>query len=405
MPSFEYVAIDSQGQSVKGVESAKNVPQLVERLRRRTLTVVDIREDLGWGKRFVELLGFGERLPLQAMVVFMRQFATMVSAGIPLTTILASLSSQSLDRRVDMACFEVARQVQEGHSLSSAFEMQGRSFPPLTVPLLKAGEVSGKLDEMLDRLATHLESELALTRAWRQATFYPVILFLICTSVTIALVAYVFPVFIDLFVGLSIELPTLTKALITVTETVRNPVVIGPFVLGLIVGLFVLRSYLRTPIGRRQWDWLKLEMPYFGALYRGLTFSRLARTLATLMESGLPLILSLRIAGAAAANSVVRDVLQQVASQIEKGGELAELLWHTEFFPQVFCQFVEAGEEVGQVPNMLERLADLLEEEVRYSLEAFTSLIEPIMIACMGVLVLVVLVAVFQPVYQLMELF
>ncbi len=405
MPAYEFVAIDPQGNSVKGLETAKHVGQIAERLRRRGLTIIDIKEDLGWRRQLFEFLGLGERLPLSALVVLMRQFATMMSAGIPLGQTLQSLSSQGLDKRVDLACFEVLNRVNGGHSLSHSFEMQGRRFPALTVPLIRAGEVSGKLDEMLDRLASHLEKELALLRAWRQATIYPLILFVICSVVTLGLVSYVFPVFISMFQGLDIQLPILTRALITVTETVRNPVVFGPALVGAATGAIFFRFYFKSPLGRRQWDWFKLESPYFGEFYRQVLLSRLSRTLATLLDSGLPLLLALKISGASAGNSIVRDILERVSTELEGGAKFSSLLEGSAFFPQVFTQFIEAGEEVGRIPEMLERLADLLEEEVKYSLDTFTQLVEPTMIVSMGIIVLLVLVAVFQPIYQLMDLF
>lgn len=405
MPAYQFEAVDNRGQAIKGVETARSVSELADRLRKRDCTIIDIREERRFLGGLLQELGVGTRLPLYPTVVMLRQFATLLKAGVPLLSSLDTVSRQGINTRVDRAIFAVQKDVRTGKSLSQAFEAQGDLFPPLTTPLIKAGEVAGELDEMLERLATHLERELALIRSWRQAAAYPVLLFFLCSALTVGLVSYIFPTFMGLFKGLDVELPVATRALITITETVRNPVVFGPVLIGLLLGLYALSVHFRSPVGRRQWDWLKLEIPYLGPLAKRLAFSRIARTLGILLSSGVGMLASLQVAGLAAGNSVVRDAMERVAFEMKSGAKLSDRLEESDLFPTVFVQLVAAGEESGELPVQLKRLADFFEDEVLVSLAIFTSLMEPVMILLMGGIVMFVLVAVFQPVYQLMTLF
>lgn len=405
MPVFEFEAVDKRGQAVRGVETARDIQELADRLRKAGCTVIDVREQRSLLRSFLQKLGIGNRLALYPTVVMMRQFATLIKANIPISMALDTLSRQGVDERVDRAVYEVQKEIRMGKSLSQAFESCGSLFPPLTVPLIRAGEVSGQLDEMLERLSFQLEHELELTRSWRQAATYPCLIFVVCSLLTLGLVAYIFPTFISMFKGLDVELPVATRALITITETVSNPIVVIPIVLAIFIGSYFALIHFQTPVGRRQWDWLKLEAPYFGALGKKVALSRVARTLGVLLESGIPMLTAMKVAGLASGNSIVRDALERITYEMKGGARFSERLLVTELFPRVFVQLVEAGEQSGELSLMLVRLGDFFEEEVMLSLAVFTSLLEPAMIALMGGIVMFVLVAVFQPVYQLMSLF
>lgn len=390
---------------MRGLDAATNQAEMAERLRERELTVLDLREVQDLRARLASVLGFGKRLPLYPTMVVIRQLATMIKAGIPLGKTLDNLTNQGLDNRVDKALAQIQKEVRTGFSLTQAFENQAGKFPALTTPMIKAGELSGNLDEMLERLAVYLEKDLALRRAWTQASVYPFAVFFACCLMTVGMVSYVFPTFIDLFRGLDVKLPLFTRALITLTETVRNPVVFMPFLGGVALGAALLWQYFLTPVGIRQWDWLRLEIPYLGLLARKIALSRVSRTLGTLLASGIPTLLALKIAGTASGNSIIRDAIERISAEMKKGVKLSDALADSAVFPRVFSQMVQAGEESGELNTMLLRLGDFFEEEVQLALAAFTSLIEPVMIAIMGALVLFVLVAVFQPIYQLMALF
>lgn len=405
MPTFQFDAVDNRGQAVSGEEKAKSVEEVAERLQRAGFTIIDIRENQEIGRWVLRKIGYRQRLPLYALAVTMRQFGTMLRAGIPITKALEILSEQGVNQSIDRAMATVLKDVEGGFSLSQAFENQGDLFPTITVPLIRAGEISGQLDEMLERLTLHLERELGLVRSWRQAAAYPALVFVFCSLVTLGLVTYIFPTFISLFKGLDVDLPMSTRALVTITETARNPVVLLPIILGVLVSLYFMSVHFRTPVGRRQFDWIKLELPYLGPLAKKIAFARLSRTLGVLLGSGVNTLVALRVAGFAADNSIVKDALERVVYVMKQGGKLSEQLQGSDLFPKVLIQLVESGEESGQLPVQLERAGDFFEEEVNVSLAVFTSLLEPVMIAVMGAIVMFVLVAVFQPVYQLMALF
>lgn len=405
MPPFDFSVVDKRGQVVRGVDTARDVHELAHRLRRGGYTVVEIREQTSLLRDLLAKLGWGKRLPLYSTVVMMRQFSTMIRANIPIGTALDTLSRQGVDERVDKAMFEVQKEVKMGQSLSHAFERQGALFHPLTVPLVRAGEISGQLDEMLEKLSIHLERELGLIRSWRQAAAYPATIFFVCCLLTLGLVTYIFPTFIDLFKGLDVDLPVSTRALITITETSSNPVVFVPLIVLGLGSLYLSWLHFQSPVGRRQWDWLKLELPYIGTLSRKIAFSRIARTLGVLLDSGIPTLSALRVAGLASGNSIIKDALERITYEMKGGAKFSDRLERSEVFPRVFVQLVEAGEQSGELSTMLLRLGDFFEDEVHLSLAVFTSLLEPVMIAVMGGIVMFVLVAVFQPVYQLMSLF
>lgn len=405
MPTFQYEAVDKRGQAVSGRETAKSVPALAEKLQRKGHTVIDIREERTLLRNILSRLGFGERLPLDVIMIMMRQFSTLIKASVPLPTALDILSRQGLNAKMDRAIHQVQMDIRMGKSLSRAFEGCGNQFPSLTVPLLKAGEVSGQLDEMLERYAAHLEREVGLIRSWRQASVYPATIFLISCFLVLGLVTHIFPTFISMFKGLDVELPVATRALITITETSRNPVVVIPAALSLLIGLYLAYLHFRSPVGRRQWDWMRLEMPYLGHLSKKIAFARVSRTLGLLLNSGVPFVTSLEVAGAAAGNSIVKDAVDRIIQEIKGGAKFSERLEHSQLFPLVFIQLVQAGEEAGDLPAQLVRVGDFLEDEVHLSLTNFTTILEPAMIIVMGGVIMFILVAVFQPVYQLMSLF
>lgn len=402
MPTYVFKAIDKTGQMLQGKDEAQHVGALSKKLRARDLNVLSIREERDWLGHLSGMMGRNTRLPLFPVMVVMRQLATMIKAGIPIVKTLENLSKQGLDWRVDQSIEQMQKDVCSGYSFAQAFENQGNRFPVLAVPLIKAGEISGNLDEMLMRLAEYLEKDLAMKRAWKQASFYPLVVFTFCCLLTVGTVSYIFPIFINLFRGLSVELPLSTRALITITESASNPTISLPVVMALLFGFLVLRQFATTPVGRRQLDQVLLELPYLGGVLSKMALSRVARTLATMLASGVSTLVALKIAGAASDNSIIRDALERVASELKEGGRLAEILAQSGLFPAIFTQMVEAGEQSGRLPDMLLRLGDFFEDEVMAALAAFTSLIEPIMIGAMGLLVLFVLVAVFQPIYLLM---
>lgn len=315
------------------------------------------------------------------------------------------LSEQELDHRLTAAVVQVHKDLKEGLPLSRALSRQPHVFSPIYISMVRAGEMSGAMDEMLERLSALLEREFKLRKKVAAATSYPLMVFSLAVIITTLLVSYVFPTFIGLFRGLSVELPPATRALITISETFHNPMITVPVFAGLILGILVLSRYFKSPIGRRQWSWLALELPFIGDLNKKVALTRMCRTLGTMIDSGIPVTHSLQVVAFSVGNAIISDVLEEVQASMKSGAHLSGRLAEYPVFPLMLVHMVKVGEESGNMSIMLNKLALFYDQEVEYTLEAFTALIEPIMISVMGALVLFVLIAVFQPVYMLMGQF
>lgn len=273
------------------------------------------------------------------------------------------------------------------------------------ISMIKAGEMSGAMGEILDRLATLLERELGLRKKVAAASTYPVIVFLACALVTGILMTYVFPTFVALFEGIDVELPWITRSLMFVTQVVRNPLVILLSLGGVGLGMYASQQYFETPLGRRHRDRLLLELPVVGSVVKKVALSRFCRTLGTLLGSGVPMVHALEIVGRASGNEILADIVDEVQIGLKAGMRLSQPLKEYRLFPPMLSQLVAVGEETGNLPILLSKLADFYDMEVEASLEQLTSLLEPLMIFFMGCLVGYVLLAVFIPVYSILGKF
>lgn len=404
MPVFTYKALDYKGRVVEGEVTAPDVETVVSDLRKVRYTVTNVTQKKEFSFHISRVFGL-TRVSLYAVAVFTRQLATLLDAGIPMLRAVQGLSEQELDYRLTAAVTTVHKDLKEGLPLSRALARQPHVFSPIYVSMVRAGEMSGAMDEMLERLAALLEREFKLRKKVQAATSYPIMIFAIAVIITGLLVSYIFPTFIALFRGLSVDLPPATRALITISETLHNPMIVVPVVVGLVLGTFILNRYFKTPIGRRQWSWLALEFPFIGELNRKVALTRMCRTLGTMIDSGIPVTHSLQVVAFSVGNAIVSDVLEEVQASMKSGSHLSARLMEYPVFPPMVVQMIKVGEESGNMTIMLNKLAIFYDQEVEYTLEAFTALIEPIMISVMGAVVLFVLIAVFQPVYMLMGQF
>ncbi len=405
MPIFVYEALDYKGRVIQGEVTAPDMETVVADLQKIRYTVTNVREKSEVVARIGNVLGSFRRVSFYALAVFTRQLATLLEAGIPMLRSIEGLSRQNINDRLTQAVEGLHKDLKEGFALSRALSRQPDVFGTIYVAMVRAGEMSGAMDEMLTRLANLLEREFRLRKQVQAATTYPLVVFGICLIVTFLLVNHIFPTFIGLFRGLSVELPPATRALITITETLNNPMVIVPTVIGALAGIFLLTRYFKTPIGRRQWGWLMLELPWIGEVNRKVAMTRMCRTLGTLIDSGIPMLHSLQIVAFSAGNAVLSDIIEEIQGSMKAGMHLSSRMMEYRIFPPMLVHMTKVGEETGNLSKMLAKLADFFDEEVEYALEAFTSLIEPLMILLMGLLVMFVLVAVFQPIYALMGQF
>jgi type IV pilus assembly protein PilC len=400
MPVYVYRAKGPDGKESKGEITAKNEMEAKTQLIRQRLTVLSLEPKKEVSKSGIVAV-FKPKVNQQALTVFSRQFATMINAGLSLVRALDILAEQSEDKLLKAAIAEVKKDVEGGKSLSAALSKHRHIFSDLYISMVKAGEIGGMLDEVLDRLANFMEKDFQLKKKVQSAMTYPAMILVLAIGIVIFLVTYILPTFVNLFKEMDVKLPLLTQVLITVVEALKNPVVVVGLIVLLIFGGIGLSIYYQTPVGRKQIDLIKLNIPVFGLLNKKVAVSRFARTLGTLLSSGVSLMASLEIVSQVSGNAVIGSAIDSVRSRLREGENLSGPLSETGLFPPMVTQMIAVGEETGNLDTMLNKIADFYDTEVEYTLSSLTSLIEPIMIVGMGGIVGFIVLAVFMPLYQL----
>lgn len=403
MPTFVYEARDATGQLRKDTIEAANLRAATQRLQEQRMTVIQIKaKAAGAGADgLAGLLSRMKKVDEQALTVFSRQFATMINAGLAMVRCLDILSEQTEDKKLRETLIQVRRDVEGGSTLSNSLAKHPTVFSMLYISMVKAGEMGGVLDEVLERLAGFMEKDFALKKKVKSALTYPVVILLMASGIVFFLVTYILPTFVALFEGMSLALPLPTQILIAVTKGARNPAVMIPLLILLCVGGFMVGQYIKTPAGRKQYDMMKLNIPVFGLLNRKVAISRFCRTLGTLLSSGVPIMQALEIVGRASGNEIIAMTVTKVRESIREGESIASPLGASGMFPPMVTQMVAVGEETGNLDAMLSKIADFYDTEVEYMLASLTSMLEPIMIVGMGGIVGFIVISVFLPLYQL----
>ena len=397
MLTFAYQARDAAGKISSGVQEGLNEENAVGALMARGLLVLSIQQKAG-GKITRRQI----RVPESDLVMFTRMLATMVDAGLPLVGALTALFEQSDPKRqpgLRRVIGEVTALVQEGGTFTEAISKHPKTFSRLYISMVKAGESSGMLAEVLDRLAGFLESSARLAKKVKSAMTYPAIVITIALGITTFLIVKVVPVFGSIFADFGAKLPAPTQFLIDLSDFVRS---YWWAIIGAIAGIFFgIRTWLRTPGGADTWDRWKLKMPVFGPLVHKICMSRFARTFAQLIRSGVPILEVMQIVGDTSGNSVVTKALKGVAADVERGDHLTAALSRQPIFPPMMLRMVAAGESTGKIDTMLEKMADFWDEEIEATLAALTSLLEPMLIVVLGVIVGGIVIAMFLPIFKL----
>lgn len=403
MPVFVYEARDAEGQLRKDTVEAPNMRMANQRLQEQKMTVITISQRAG-NVGQSDLMGWlnnMKKVNEQALTVFSRQFATMINAGLAMVRCLDILSEQTEDKKLQQTLVQVRRDVEGGSTLSAALQKHPAVFSTLYYSMVKAGEMGGVLDEVLERLAGFMEKDFALKKKVKSALTYPVVILVMALGIVFFLVTYILPTFVDLFEGMNLQLPLPTKILMGTTKAVRNPLVCIGGLAALVVGVFFLNRYVSTPLGKKQYDLLKLNIPVFGILNKKVAISRFCRTLGTLLSSGVPIMQALEIVGKASGNEIIALTVGKIRESIREGESIASPLGASGMFPPMVTQMVAVGEETGNLDAMLSKISDFYDTEVEYLLSSLTSMLEPIMIVGMGGIVGFIVVSVFLPLYQL----
>ena len=407
MSTFTFRAVDLAGVPSRGEMDASTKAQVTEQLRQRGLIVLDVAEE----REALKLESIFQRFKsvnMRNLSVFSRQFATLISSGMPMLRSLYTLEDQTEDEMLKPAIVAVRDDVEAGSSLHQAMERQPGVFDPLYRSMVQAGEGSGRLEQALERVAAQLEKLDALRRQVKSAMMYPAIVFTIAIVVMVVIVAFVVPVFVGIFKeissenGESAELPLMTQITVGVSNAVTGSwYIIVPV---LLVAAYVFVRWKKSERGRLQWDRLKLRIPMkIGDVVQKVALARWSRTFSGTVSSGVPILQAIQISGQTAGNAVIQEAMEAVYDSVKKGGTIAKPLEDASVFPPMVSHMVAVGEESGQLEQMLEKIADFYDAEVDAKIKALTSLIEPIMIVVVGTVVGFIVISMYLPIFSLYD--
>ncbi|MCY3022616.1 MAG: type II secretion system F family protein [Planctomycetota bacterium] len=422
MPKFKYVARDPAGKRVTQSVEAASRDEVVNTLKKDNLTVLSVAEDGAGGPAAAPAArpaGPGQEAPKsvwsmslggpaapkvsgEMLVIFTRQFATMISAGIPVLECLNILQEQAEDPGFGRALAQIVDDVRGGSDLSQGLAKHPKCFERIYINMIKAGEASGQLDTILARLADYLESSEKLKREIKGAMTYPVVSLVMILGITIFLLVFIIPKFQDMFKSLGGELPLPTRFVLGLSKVMT---VYWAQSLLIMAGAFVVIKWWKsTDSGGYQWDRLMLRLPVFGQLIQKVALSRFAKTFATLLRSGVPILGALEIVASTAGNRVVEEAVNNARESIRQGENLAKPLSESSVFPPMVVRMIAIGEKSGALEQLLEKISEFYDQQVEATVESLTSLIEPIMIGVMGVIVGGIVMAVFLPILKMQEM-
>jgi type IV pilus assembly protein PilC len=398
MPSFVYLARESgSGRESRSTIEAVTEQAAIATLLNRNLLVVSIQEKVGKkGKTG------GGKVGLADLVMFTRQLATMIDAGLAMVQSLQALAEQTTNKVMRDVVKDICVRVESGDSFSEALQKHPRAFNRLYTCMVAAGEKGGLLAEILARLATYLENTARLRKKVKSAMMYPCVVTVVAIGITIFLLVKVVPVFGEVFSSFGAKLPGPTLFLINLSNVVKHYLL---FILlgggGLVYGWFY---FIKTPMGRQFWDAQRIKLPIFGSIAHKICLARFTRTLASLVRSGVPILEVLQIVAQTVGNVIMEKAIKAAALDIERGEGISTALGKHPVFPVMIIRMVTAGEQTGKLDNMLERIADFLDEEIETTLSGLTALIEPILIVFLGVVVGGMVICMFLPIFKLSEI-
>jgi type IV pilus assembly protein PilC len=401
--TFSYKVRDQQGKVVEGQLEADDQALVIDKLRSMGYTPISISQR-NENKLTADLSipGLSNRVKLKDVAVMSRQFATMINSGLSILRSLAILAQQTENSELARVAGEVRLDVERGASLSVALARHPKVFNQLFVSMVKSGETSGTLDEVLLRLATTIEKQVELRGKVKSAMTYPVMVGFVVFAIAMIMLIFIVPQFKAIYASLGGTLPMPTQVLLTISKIVRTffPILI---VLG-IIGAILFRRWINTERGRGIWDAFKLRVPIFGGLVSKTALARFARTLGALTRAGVPILESLEIVADTAGNTVVANAVHDTQRAVKGGDSIARPLEQHEVFPPMVVQMMAVGEETGALDEMLDKIADFYESEVEATVDALTSLIEPVLIVVMGVVVGGMIISLYLPLFNIIKL-
>jgi type IV pilus assembly protein PilC len=398
MPSFVYVARETAtGREVRSAVEAATEQAAITALLNRNMLVVSIQEKVGKkGKTS------GGKVALQDLVVFTRQLATMIDAGLAMVQSLQALAEQTTNKIMRDVIKDITTRVEGGDSFSEALAKHPKAFNKLYVCMVSAGEKGGLLAEILGRLATYLENTARLRRKVKSAMLYPTTVTVVAIGITIFLLVKVVPVFGDIFSSFGAKLPGPTQFLITLSKYMQKFLI--PILLAMGGTVYGWLYFIKTPPGRAFWDSRRIKLPIFGSIAHKICLARFTRTFASLIRSGVPILEVMNVVSNTVGNVVMENAIRTATSDIERGESISIALAKHPVFPSMIIRMLSAGEQTGKIDSMLERISDFLDEEIETILSGLTALIEPLLIVFLGVVVGGIVICMFLPIFKLSEI-
>lgn len=397
MPSFSYLAREaSSGKEVRGTLDSASEENAIASLLGRNLLVLSIQEKAANKGKVA-----GGKVNLADLVVFTRQLATMLDAGLAMVQSLQGLAEQTTNKLMRDVIKDVCSRVEGGDNFSQALGKHPKVFNRLYVCMVEAGEKGGLLAEILARLATYLENTARLRKKVKSSMMYPTVVTIIAIGITIFLLVKVVPVFKDIFSGFGADLPAPTQILLNISDWMKGNLI--TMVVGIVATIYGWFAFIKTKPGREFWDRNRIRLPIFGPIAHKICLARFTRTMASLVRSGVPILEVLGIVANTVGNVVMEKAIRVASKDIESGDSITSALSKHPVFPAMIIRMMTAGEQTGQIDNMLERVADFLDDEIETILSGLTSLIEPLLIVFLGVTIGGIVIAMFMPIFKMSE--
>ncbi|WP_298270914.1 type II secretion system F family protein [Geobacter sp.] len=399
MPKYNWEARSRTGSMQKGVMEAANFSLVESQLKRYGFTNISVKEEGKGLSMELKLPGFAKKVETKDIVVFTRQFATMIDSGLPLVQCLDILSSQQENKTFKDVLVKVKETVEGGSTFADALSKHPKVFDDLYVNLVAAGEIGGILDTILNRLAAYIEKAMKLKKQIKGAMVYPTTIMSIAVIVVGVILIFVIPTFAKMFADFGGELPAPTKFVIALSNFIVKYIIL---IIGLIFAVIVaIKKYYATPKGRKVIDALALKAPIAGPLIRKVSVAKFTRTLGTMISSGVPIMDGLEIVAKTAGNKIVEEAIFKVRQAISEGKTMAEPLQECGIFPPMVVQMISVGEATGAMDAMLTKIADFYDDEVDEAVGAMTAMMEPLLMVFLGTTVGGLVVAMYLPIFKL----
>ncbi|WP_407343047.1 type II secretion system F family protein [Pengzhenrongella phosphoraccumulans] len=401
--TYEYAVRNRAGKLIKGRLEATNQSAVANRLHTMGLAPISISEVQNSGmSREIKIPGFGDKVKLKDLAIMARQLATMINAGLSLIRALGILADQTENKALAKTIGQVRTDVETGSALSIALGKRPAVFPPIMVNMVRAGEVGGFLDQVLESIAQNFESEVKLRGKIKSAMTYPVMVFIMAILATVGMLLFIVPVFAGMFAGLGGQLPLPTQILVNMSAVMKVAAIPMAIVLVIFSSWWGKNKHKHSV--REKVDPIKLKVPIFGTLFQKIAVSRFTRNFGTMIHAGVPILQALDIVGETSGNLVIEKAAKDVGESVRRGESLSGPLSKHPVFPPMVVQMMAVGEDTGALDTMLEKISEFYDQEVEATTEALTSLIEPLMIAVIGVIIGSMIIAMYMPIFKIFDL-